>query len=107
MDLPSLLKTAPIPPEILSHSLWMIIALPLLGAFVCGVFGRMLGRANVPRVACSGVAGSFVRAVLAFWATSHSDGGTPTAVMNTFGGPASRYALWNDMGTWFSVGDFR
>ena len=56
MDLPSLLKTAPIAPDVLSNSLWMIIALPLLGAFICGVFGRMLGRANVHLVACSAVA---------------------------------------------------
>ncbi|MFL5348820.1 MAG: NADH-quinone oxidoreductase subunit L [Hyalangium sp.] len=106
MDLPSLLKTAPIAPEILSQSLWMIIALPLLGAFVCGVFGRMMGRANVHLVACAAVAGSFVLAVLAFWATSDSSQGVPS-VVNTFGGPAARYALWNDLGTWFSAGSFR
>src|SRR4051794_40365519 len=101
MDLPSFLKTAPIAPEILSQSLWMIIALPLLGAFICGVFGKMLGRANVHLVACSTVAGSFILSVLAFWATSHADASGPTSVMNTFGGSSARYALWNDMGTWF------
>ncbi len=107
MDLPSFLKTAPIAPEILSQSLWMIIALPLLGAFICGVFEKMLGRANVHLVACSAVAGSFILSVLAFWATSHADASGPTSVMNTFGGSSARYALWNDMGTWFSAGDFR
>ncbi len=106
MDFLSLLKTAPIAPDVLSHSLWMIIALPLLGAFVCGVFGRMMGRANVHLVACAAVAGSFVLAVLAFWATSDTSQGVP-AVMNTFGGSSTRYALWNDLGTWFSAGDFR
>jgi NADH-quinone oxidoreductase subunit L len=107
MDFSSLLKTAPVAPDILSQSLWMIIALPLLGAFVCGVFGRMMGRANVNLVACAAVAGSFVLSVLAFWATSHTESGVPVSVMNTFGGSPARYALWNDLGTWFSAGDFR
>jgi NADH-quinone oxidoreductase subunit L len=106
MDFLSFLKTAPIAPEILSQSLWMIIALPLLGAFICGVFGRMLGRANVHLVACSAVAGSFILAVLAFWATSDASQGVPS-VVNTFGASPTRYALWNDLGTWFSAGDFR
>jgi NADH-quinone oxidoreductase subunit L len=106
MDFTSLLKTAPIHPDVLEQSLWMIIALPLLGAFICGVFGRMLGRANVHLVACSAVAGSFLLSVLAFWATSHVEGG-PTTVPNIFGGPSARYALWTDLGTWFSAGDFR
>jgi NADH-quinone oxidoreductase subunit L len=105
--LASLLKTAPIAPDVLSQSLWMIIALPLLGAFVCGVFGRMMGRANVHLVACAAVAGSFVLSVLAFWATSSTENGVPVSVANTFGGSAARYALWNDLGTWFSAGDFR
>ncbi|MBN1203687.1 MAG: NADH-quinone oxidoreductase subunit L [Myxococcaceae bacterium] len=107
MDFQSLLKTAPIHPDVLQQSLWMIIALPLLGAFVCGVFGRMMGRANVHLVACSAVAGSFILSVLAFWATSHADAGVPTSVANAFGGAPSRYALWQDLGTWFSAGDFR
>ncbi|HYH95885.1 NADH-quinone oxidoreductase subunit L [Hyalangium sp.] len=107
MDFSSLLKTAPIAPDVLSQSLWMIIALPLLGAFICGVFGRKLGRANVNLIACSAVAGSFVLSVLAFWATSHAENGVPVSVVNTFGGSPARYALWNDLGTWFSAGDFR
>jgi NADH-quinone oxidoreductase subunit L len=107
MDFTSLFKSAPIHPDVIEHSLWMIIALPLLGAFICGVFGRMLGRANVHLVACGAVAGSFLLSVLAFWATSHVEGGSPTSVTNIFGGPASRYAIWTDLGTWFSAGDFR
>ncbi|WP_224243311.1 NADH-quinone oxidoreductase subunit L [Hyalangium gracile] len=109
MDLQALFKTAPIAPEVISQSLWMIIALPLLGAFVCGVFGRMLGRANVHLVACAAVAGSFVLSVMAFWATSATDASNaPLAIIqNTFGGAQSRYVLWNDLGTWFSAGDFR
>ncbi|MDY7226895.1 NADH-quinone oxidoreductase subunit L [Hyalangium rubrum] len=101
-------QTAPIHPDVLEQSLWMIIALPVLGAFVCGVFGRMMGRANVHLVACSAVAGSFVLSVLAFWATSHMvASGTPITVPNTFGGAATRYALSQDLGTWFAAGDFR
>ncbi len=108
MDLLSFFKTAPIHPDVLEQSLWMIIALPLLGAFVCGVFGRMMGRANVHLVACAAVAGSFVLSVLAFWATSYMMApGAPTSVVNTFGGPAARYAISQDLGVWFSAGDFR
>ena len=51
-------------------ALWLIIALPLVGAFICGVFGRMLGRANVYLVACAAVAGSFLLSVSAFLAVS-------------------------------------
>ena len=28
---------SPVPPQQLAASLWMIIALPLLGAFICGI----------------------------------------------------------------------
>jgi NADH-quinone oxidoreductase subunit L len=113
MDLISFFQTAPVHPDVLEQSLWMIIALPLLGAFVCGVFGRMMGRANVHLVACAAVGGSFLLSVLAFWATSHIVGYTPTGaaipitVENIFGGSATRYAISQDLGTWFSVGDFR
>ncbi len=90
MDLTSFFQTAPVHPDVIEQSLWMIIALPLLGAFICGVFGRMMGRANVHLVACSAVAGSFVLSVLAFWATSHTvSRGVPISVPNTFGGDAA------------------
>jgi NADH-quinone oxidoreductase subunit L len=101
-------QTAPIHPDVIEQSLWMIIALPLLGAFICGVFGRMMGRANVHLVACAAVAGSFVLSVLAFWATSHMLGpASPITVENTFGGTATRYAISQDLGTWFLAGNFR
>jgi NADH-quinone oxidoreductase subunit L len=101
-------QTAPIHPDVIEQSLWMIIALPLLGAFICGVFGRMMGRANVHLVACSAVAGSLVLSVLAFIATSHMLGpGSPITVENTFGGAATRYAISQDLGTWFVAGNFR
>jgi NADH-quinone oxidoreductase subunit L len=112
MDFSSFFTTAPVAPEVLAPSLWLIIALPLLGAFICGVFGRMLGRANVHLIACASVAGSFLLSVLAFWATSDvqvMEGGQKVvaAIPGTFSGAEIRYALGFDLGTWFSAGDFR
>jgi NADH-quinone oxidoreductase subunit L len=99
--------TAPVDPTTFARSLWLIIALPLLGAFVCGVFGRMLGRANVHLVACAAVAGSFVLSVLAFWAVSHVEAGMPVSMSNAFTHGSVRYAIGHDYGTWFSAGTFR
>ncbi len=112
MDFSSFFTTAPVAPEVLAPSLWLIIALPLLGAFICGVFGRMLGRANVHLIACASVAGSFLLSVLAFWATSdvqQLENGQKlvAAIPGTFSGAEIRYALGFDLGTWFSAGDFR
>jgi NADH-quinone oxidoreductase subunit L len=116
MNLAEFFQVAPVAPELLAPSLGLIIALPLLGAFICGVFGRMLGRANVHLIACSAVAGAFVLSVLAFWATSHTAPGAGDGARrllafyrNPFGIEADfvRYALAYDYGTWFAVGDFR
>ena len=61
--------TDPFPaPENIANLLWVIIALPLAGAFICGVLGRFMGRANTNFVACATVAGSFVLSCLAVWA---------------------------------------
>jgi NADH-quinone oxidoreductase subunit L len=99
---------APVAPETLAPSLWFIIALPLLGALVCGVFGRMLGRANVHLVACAAVGGSFLLSVLAFWATSSQAGGEAVRLLNPFRDSGfTRYAIGYDYGTWFAAGDFR
>ena len=57
-------QRAPISPEAAGNSLWLIIALPLLGAFISGVFGRTLGRANVNLIACASVFGSFLLSLL-------------------------------------------
>ncbi|NRD62463.1 NADH-quinone oxidoreductase subunit L [Corallococcus exiguus] len=102
-------RTAPIPPEVFSPSLGLIILLPLLGAFVCGVFGKWLGRANVHLVACSAIAGAFVLSLLAFWATSDAAGGRVVSMANPFGieRDTIRYAIAHDYGTWFAAGDFR
>ncbi|ATB45528.1 NADH-quinone oxidoreductase subunit L [Corallococcus macrosporus] len=112
MTLVEFFRAAPVAPDILAPSLWLIIALPLLGAFICGVFGKMLGRANVQLIACATVAGSFALSVLAFWATSHHNpetGRLAALFPNPFGIERDfvRYALAYDYGTWFSVGDFR
>ncbi|NBD07528.1 MULTISPECIES: NADH-quinone oxidoreductase subunit L [Corallococcus] len=102
-------RTAPIPPDVFAPSLGLIILLPLLGAFVCGVFGKWLGRANVHLVACSAIAGAFVLSVLAFWATSDAAGGRVVSMANPFGleRDVIRYAIAHDYGTWFAAGDFR
>ncbi|WNG44267.1 NADH-quinone oxidoreductase subunit L [Archangium minus] len=100
--------TAPVDPAIFAQSLWLIIALPLLGAFVCGVFGKMLGRGNVNLIACATVAGSFVLSVVAFWCVNHAPpGATPVAMESSFSTSAIRYAIGYDYGTWFSAGTFR
>ena len=46
-------------PQALSANLWLIIALSALGALVCGVFGRALGRTYVNLVGCGSVLASF------------------------------------------------
>ena len=112
MDLSSIFTRAPVAPADLAPNLWMIIALPLLGAFICGVFGRMLGRANTYLVACSAVAGSFIMSLLAFWATSdvqvlETGAKMVAAIPSAFSGAEIRYAVGFDLGTWFSAGDFR
>ncbi len=92
---------SPVPPAQLSSALWLIIALPLLGAFICGVFGRMLGRANVGLVACATVAGSLLLSVLCFWAVNDPN----TEAMGAVG--RMRWALAQDFGVWFSAGSFK
>ncbi|WP_375770819.1 NADH-quinone oxidoreductase subunit L [Archangium gephyra] len=88
-------------------ALWLIIALPLLGAFICGVFGRMLGRANVYLVACAAVAGSFLLSLSAFLAVSPLEASQAVAMENAFSTGTIRYAFGHDFGTWFSAGTFR
>ena len=61
--------------------LWLIVALPLLGATVNGLVGRKLGRANVAFIAIAALVGSFLLSVVAFaWTlqgeTLHFRGGT-------------------------------
>ncbi|MFY0584242.1 proton-conducting transporter membrane subunit [Cystobacter fuscus] len=106
--LKSFFMTAPVEPAVFAQSLWLIIALPLLGAFVCGVFGKKLGRANVHLIACAMVAGSFALSLLAFWCVNHApSGGTPVSMENAFASSAIRYTLGYDYGIWFAAGDFR
>ncbi|WNG54889.1 NADH-quinone oxidoreductase subunit L [Archangium gephyra] len=88
-------------------ALWLIIALPLLGAFICGVFGRMLGRANVYLVACAAVAGSFLLSLSAFLSVSPLEAAQAVAMENAFSSGTIRYAFGYDFGTWFSAGTFR
>ncbi len=61
--------------------LWLIVALPLLGAAVNGLVGRKLGKGNVALVAISALVGSFALSLIAFYWTLqgealHFRGGT-------------------------------
>jgi NADH-quinone oxidoreductase subunit L len=44
----------------------LILVLPLIGAFVCGVFGKRIGKAGVRTMALTAVGGSFIGCVVAF-----------------------------------------
>jgi NADH-quinone oxidoreductase subunit L len=96
-------QKAPMTAEAAGSSLWMIIALPLMGAFISGVFGKTLGRANVNLIACASVFGSFLISLLVYWTIADYN----TAAGNAFGLEAVRYAVNADHGTWFSAGDFK
>src|ERR1700737_2366797 len=98
-----LFASSPVDSTAMADSLWVIVALPLAGALVCGVFGRMLGRGNTQLIACSAVAGSFVLSLLAFWAVNDSQ----TVLRSPFARQPIAYALGRDFGVWFSAGEFR
>jgi|CXWL01.1.fsa_nt_gi NADH-quinone oxidoreductase subunit L len=97
-----LAQTAPISPAGAGQSLWMIIALPLLGAFFCGVFGKFLGKSNAGLIANAAVLGSFLLSALVFWTVNDFNATAP----NLFG-PPTHWAVGADYGTWFSAGSFR
>ncbi|MGZ3479178.1 MAG: proton-conducting transporter transmembrane domain-containing protein, partial [Myxococcaceae bacterium] len=92
----------PWPAENIASLLWVIVALPLAGALICGLLGKFMGRANTNFVACATVGGSFLLSALAVFAV-----GSPTT---QFISPATnqpvRWALWLDLGRWFAAGDF-
>ncbi|HSP19569.1 MAG TPA: proton-conducting transporter membrane subunit, partial [Myxococcaceae bacterium] len=89
-------------PDAIAGLLWVIIALPLAGAILCGLLGKFMGRANTSFVACATVGGAFILSAIAVFAV-----GTPTT---EFVSPASglpvRWSLWLDLGRWFAAGDF-
>jgi NADH-quinone oxidoreductase subunit L len=94
--------TYPWNPVSIADVLWAIIALPLVGAFLCGVLGKFMGRANVNFLACATVAGSFLLSCLAVFAV----GTRTTQFTSPASGAAVQWALWLDMGRWFAAGDF-
>jgi NADH-quinone oxidoreductase subunit L len=100
-SLQTFFQTAPIDPSQAGRALWLIIALPLLGAFVSGVFGKIIGRQNTNLVAISAVGGSFLLSLLVFWTINDFRATAP----NPFG--AVGYAVGADFGTWFQAGSFR
>jgi NADH-quinone oxidoreductase subunit L len=95
--------TSPFDTQTVARSLWLIIALPLAGAFICGVFGKALGRANVNLVASATVAGSFGLSLIVLWALN----GIDTTMPNPYSVEPVRYALGHDFGTWFQAGAFK
>ena len=99
--LQSFFQTAPVDPTHAGNALWLIIALPLLGALICGVFGKIIGRANTNLIAISSVLGSFLLSLLVFWTINDYRAAAPSP----FGGMP--YAVGADFGTWFHAGTFR
>src|SRR5579872_3407125 len=89
--------------EALAQSSWLLIAFPLAGALICGVFGRMLGRQNTQAVACVAVLGSLALSALLYWAVNDPH----TAWTTAFEARPIRYAIGHDYGTWFQVGGFK
>lgn len=94
-------QTAPIDAQQAGQLLWLIIALPLVGAFITGVFGKIIGRANTHLVAVGAVFGSFLLSLLVFWTINDYR----ALAMTPFGG--ANYAVGADFGTWFSAGTFK
>src|SRR5919198_1691419 len=98
-----LFMTSPFQVESVASALWLIIALPAAGAFINGVFGKALGRANVNLIGVATVVGSFILSVLTFWAVN--DGSTYFS--SPFSEAPIRYAVAADYATWFRAGDFQ
>jgi len=88
----------PFPIQSIQDGLWLIIALPLLGALLNGIFGKALGRKNVHLVACTAVGASFVLSVFVLWALGKPQVELPMRMA---------YTLTADYGTWFSAGGFK
>ncbi|MHB8878958.1 MAG: NADH-quinone oxidoreductase subunit L, partial [Myxococcaceae bacterium] len=72
--------TSPFDTGTVARSLWLIIALPLAGAFICGVFGKALGRGNVNLIASATVFASFLLSLVVLWALN----GIDTVMANPF-----------------------
>src|SRR5216683_3669287 len=94
---------SPADPQSVGQGLWLIIALPLLGAIICGLFGRALGRGNTNFIATSAVFGSFLLAALSFWALNDYRAVLHSAFSDVY----TPHALGQQYGTWFSTNAFR
>ncbi|MEW6430060.1 MAG: NADH-quinone oxidoreductase subunit L [Myxococcota bacterium] len=94
-------QTAPVDAQVAGNALWLIIALPLLGAFVSGVFGKIIGRQNTHLVAVGAVGGSFLLSLLVFWTINDY-----RSMASSPFGPVT-YAVGGDFGTWFQAGTFK
>ena len=89
-------------PGAIADLLWVIVALPLAGAFISGVLGKFIGRANTNFIACFSVFGSFCLSLLAVWAV----GSQSTQFISPASNLPVKWALSLDLGRWFSAGDF-
>jgi len=78
----------------------LVLLLPLVGAFVCGVFGKRLGKEGVRTMALSAVGGSFVLCLAAF-AMLTSAGGAHGAGHGGGGHAVTRFTwtAWR----WFTI----
>ncbi|MBX3129630.1 MAG: NADH-quinone oxidoreductase subunit L [Polyangiaceae bacterium] len=70
----------------------VILCLPLIGAFINGVFGKRLGREGVTLMALAAVGGSFLAAVVSFLVLRQAQAGSEQAARLT-------YVAWD----WLSV----
>ena len=78
------------------------MALPLVGALICGLLGKFMGRANTNFVACATVGGSFIVSALAVFAV----GSPTTQFIAAASDQPVRWALSLDLGRWIAAGDF-
>ncbi len=94
-------QESPVSFDSAGQALWLIIALPLLGALVSGVLGKVIGRANTHLVAVGSVGGSFLLSLVVFWAINDYNAVAPTPF------DPINYSVGHDFGTWFSAGAFK
>ncbi len=74
----------------MAHYIWLVIALPLIGALVNGLFGQRLGRGFVSIVGAGSVALAFVAGLVTF--------------VNLLGLPADGRAITVPVWQWISIG---
>ena len=56
----------------------MVLALPAIGAFVNGIFGKRIGKKGVRLMALAAIGGAFIASVATFLSVHHAEGGRVT-----------------------------